>query len=137
MQLAAVALEVGPEREYRLPRRDSNAIFHATITSFPRRTLLSGPLANVTSASGMITGSTIASDSEPKLWLHVGHGAQNMYNVVLEVVSSAHSAITSVVSQNTREVVYHRHARGCRWTVLLNTSKTFGDADRALLKVLR
>ncbi|KAK7710909.1 hypothetical protein SLS63_012872 [Diaporthe eres] len=59
-------------------------------------TVSNGELTNVTSAGDVITGQAVLSGTDYKLWWPSGLGAQNLYNISVEIVSASGSELASV-----------------------------------------
>jgi len=74
----------------------SNAALNYRLLDKTNSTILSGPLANITSNNTTITGSVIIPDGAVDLWWPNGMGSQTLYHLTIEVVDSSASTIASV-----------------------------------------
>ncbi|KAF2189589.1 glycoside hydrolase family 2 protein [Zopfia rhizophila CBS 207.26] len=77
----------------------SNAAVHYSIKDSGNSIIKSGQLINVTSDNSTITGSVIIPSDEVELWWPVGMGAQKLYNLTLDVVSSSNKTVISVTKR--------------------------------------
>ena len=69
---------------------------YSVIDSASQQEISSGMLGNITSGNGSISGTTLLDASSYKLWWPRGLGAQNLYNVTVEMVSGSNSTLASV-----------------------------------------
>ncbi|KAI1141502.1 glycoside hydrolase family 2 protein [Hypoxylon sp. FL0543] len=59
----------------------------------------SGDLVNITNHGDVITGSAVLSAEDYKLWWPSGLGAQNLYNITIELVSESGKSLSSVTKR--------------------------------------
>lgn len=117
----------------------AGATLEATIIGDKGTHLLSGPLTGVTIGNGTITGSAVVKGS-PQLWWPAGYGAQKLYNMTIEIVSSSTVLVSVPKRVGFRTIVLNQNpispaqealgiAPGANWHFEINGNEIFAKGS--------
>ncbi|KAF7968864.1 hypothetical protein HWV62_29188 [Athelia sp. TMB] len=117
----------------------AGATLEATIIGDKGMHLLSGPLTGVTIGNGTITGSAVVKGS-PQLWWPAGYGAQKLYNMTIEIVSSSTVLVSVPKRVGFRTIVLNQNpispaqealgiAPGANWHFEINGNEIFAKGS--------